>query len=108
LLFFPQIAWESQRDQSHLVMATAFSAATLFVFVRLLKAPNLKWRLALGVAAALGFLSKYNYLLLITPLVAAALTISRFRRTILNGRTLVTVAVFLLLVSPHVLWMLAH
>src|SRR5678815_3960771 len=31
MLFFPHIAWESQRDQSHLVMATALAAATLWI-----------------------------------------------------------------------------
>src|SRR3954470_25046358 len=59
LLFFPQIAWESQRDQSHLVLATTAAAATLWIYVRLLKTEQLRWFFLFGMAAALGFLAKY-------------------------------------------------
>jgi 4-amino-4-deoxy-L-arabinose transferase-like glycosyltransferase len=108
LLFFPQIAWEAQRDQSHLVMATAFSAATLFIFVRLLKEPNWRWHAALGATAGLGFLSKYNYLLLITALFAAAVTISRLRKSVLNGRVFIAAVMFLFIAGPHIGWMIEH
>ena len=34
MLLFPQITWESQRDLTHSVLATALAAATFFVALR--------------------------------------------------------------------------
>jgi 4-amino-4-deoxy-L-arabinose transferase-like glycosyltransferase len=108
LLFFPQIAWESQRDQSHLVLATAFAAATLFIYIRLLKTGRAEWYAWLGAAAALGFLAKYNYLALIAGLGGASLIDPAFRRRALNGRMMIAFLVFLILAGPHLVWMLEN
>jgi 4-amino-4-deoxy-L-arabinose transferase-like glycosyltransferase len=106
LLFFPQIAWESQRDQSHLVLATTLAAATLWIYVRLLKTRDLIWYFLLGIAIAFGFLAKYNYLLLPVALVGASLTTAKFRRAVLTPKVLISIVVFVALTSPHILWML--
>jgi 4-amino-4-deoxy-L-arabinose transferase-like glycosyltransferase len=105
LLFFPQIAWESQRDQSHLVLATAFAAATLWIYVRLLKTGQLRWFFLSGIAAALGFLAKYNYMLLPAALICASLFSPQFRRAILNWKILFALAAFVALAGPHLAWM---
>src|SRR4051812_45542567 len=105
LLFFPQIAWESQRDQSHLVLATTFAAATLWIYARLLKSDRLTWYFLLGAAGALGFLAKYNYMLLPAALICASLVTPQFRHAILNWKTLVALTMFLALTAPHLVWM---
>ena len=108
LLFFPQIAWESQRDQSHLVLATTAAAATLWIFVRLLKTGEGIWYVSLGVAMALGFLSKYNYLLLPIPLICASLIMRQFRRSILTWKIALTFIVFAAITAPHMIWMIGN
>jgi 4-amino-4-deoxy-L-arabinose transferase-like glycosyltransferase len=105
LLFFPQIAWESQRDQSHLVLATTFAAVTLWIYVRLLKTEQLRWFFLFGMAAALGFLAKYNYMLLPAALICASLIMPPYRRAIINWKTLVALAAFVALAAPHLVWM---
>jgi lipopolysaccharide core galacturonosyltransferase RgtB len=108
LLFFPQIAWESQRDQSHLVLATTCAAATLLVYIRLLKTNSVKWYALFGLAVALGFLSKYNYMLLPVSLIIATVSSGGFRGALLTPKIFVTGLVFVAVTAPHVIWMLGN
>jgi 4-amino-4-deoxy-L-arabinose transferase-like glycosyltransferase len=108
MLFIPHVAWDSQRDQTHLALAMALGGATLFVFVRLLKDPKPKWYACLGGAAALGILSKYNYALLLAPLLLAALLTRRFRPAVLNPKMLVALAVGAVFLAPHLDWVWEH
>jgi 4-amino-4-deoxy-L-arabinose transferase-like glycosyltransferase len=108
MLFIPQLAWESQRDQSHLVLATTCAAATLFAFVRLLKTNSTKWYALFGLALSAGLLSKYNYLLLPASLIFACLVTPGFRRAILTWKILLALAVCLAVSSPHLIWALQN
>ena len=106
LLLIPNISWESQRDQTHLILATACAAATLFIFIRLLKTGKPGCYAAFGVLVGLGALSKLNYLFFPVSLILAALSVPRLRPALLNRKlalSLVTVAVVL---APHLNWML--
>jgi 4-amino-4-deoxy-L-arabinose transferase-like glycosyltransferase len=105
LLFLPQVAWESQRDLTHSVLASAMVAATLFVVLRLREN---SWRdyALFGFCAGLGLLSKYNYAAFLFGLVLSALTIPRFRPLILNRRIALSFAVCVAVLWPHLLWAL--
>src|SRR5689334_6890590 len=63
LLLFPQITWESQRDLTHSVLATALAAATFYGLARLLRLGAARDFLLLGICLGLGTLSKYSYCL---------------------------------------------
>jgi len=104
LLLFPNIAWESQRDQTHLVLATMISAATLFAFLRLLKTKSLAWYAVSGALIGLGALSKYNYLFFPVSLLLAALSIPRLRPFIFTWKSLVALAVLAAVTAPHISW----
>lgn len=108
LLFIPHIAWESQRDQSHLVLATTISAATLWIFMRLLNTRAPLWYILFGMAVGFGFLAKYNYLLLPASLVIACLLFPQFRRAVVDWKIVVAVLAFACVVGPHVVWMLEN
>jgi lipopolysaccharide core galacturonosyltransferase RgtB len=108
MLFIPQLAWESQRDQSHLVLATACAAATLFTFLRLLKTNSTKWYALFGVTMAAGLLSKYNYLLLPASLICACLITPGFRRAIITWKIFVALGVCVVVSSPHLIWALQN
>src|SRR6185295_14893429 len=54
LLFIPQIAWESQRDLTHSVLASMFAGATLFCFLQLHSRRTVGRYALLGLCAGLG------------------------------------------------------
>ncbi len=103
LLFIPQVAWESQRDLTHSVLASAIVTATLFVFLRLRKNA---WGgyVALGTCMGLGLLSKYNYAAFFSGLALAAVTLSEFRPRILNKKILLSLAICFVILLPHLHW----
>jgi len=106
MLFVPCIAWESQRDQTHLVLATACTAATWLVFLKLLKRPTAFHYVALGLVIAAGVLSKYNYALVPIALVVAALLSRELRPAVSDKRMLLTLAAFAVPTVPHFYWAL--
>ncbi|OYW25990.1 MAG: glycosyltransferase, partial [Methyloversatilis sp. 12-65-5] len=105
MLLIPQIGWESQRDLTHSVLATAVAAATLYVVVRLIERPRSVLYLALGVCAALGLLSKYSFSVFLAAL-GLALLLSRDTRPLLRSPWIIVAAlVALAVLGPHALWL---
>ena len=107
LLFIPSVAWESQRDLTHSVLVSAFSAATLFCFLNL-RADRIIPYLLFGACAALGTLSKYNYAFFLVGLVVAALSVPPYRATVLNWRMGLAASVALVMLLPHFVWVAQH
>lgn len=104
MLFIPQLAWESQRDQTHLVLATACAAATLYFFSRMIKNGEARWHILFGLVSGLGVLAKYNFgIFPVALLIAAALSKST-RQLIYNRRLIIGLVVFLPVVAPHAWW----
>jgi lipopolysaccharide core galacturonosyltransferase RgtB len=106
LLLFPQITWESQRDLTHSVLATALAAATFFMAARVARSRRPLDYLLLGVCLGLGTLSKYSYCLFAFALGIAALTVPAFRGALLNKGLLLTFGAFLLITAWHFQWIL--
>ena len=86
LLLVPNIVWESQRDQTHLILATACAATTLYIFIRLLKTGQPGCYAAFGALAGLGALSKLNYLFFPVSLMLAALSVPKLRPAVLSRK----------------------
>jgi 4-amino-4-deoxy-L-arabinose transferase-like glycosyltransferase len=108
LLLLPHVVWESQRDQSHLILATLCSAAMLLVFVRLLKNPRPAYYAWFGALAGFGMMSKYDNIFLTLGLLVAALTIPRLRDVVMNRKIWLAAAVLLLVTAPHLHWLLVN
>lgn len=108
LFFAPQIAWESQRDLSHTVLASSLAAATLCCFFHLLAVPRTKNYLLFGLCCGLGLLSKYNFSLWIAGLLIAACSMKEFRPILRKPRILLSVLVCLMIVLPSAFWTLNH
>lgn len=108
LLLLMQIVWESQRDLTHSVLVTTSAAATLALVVELWRRPCSGLYLLLGVAVACGLLAKYSYALFIVAFGGALLWTPGTRRVLLDRRLLLSIAVVLLLVAPHALWVADH
>lgn len=114
LALIPQFIWEAQRDLTHSVLATTVAAATLLQLLRLsrLQAPGQPRRsgpwLLLGVLLGAGLLSKYSVVLFQLGLLLSSLTIPALRRTLLRPGLLLTAAAALVVLAPHLAWMLQH
>lgn len=107
LLFIPQVAWESQRDLTHSVLASALVTITLFVFLRMRENVGRDY-VTLGICLGLGLLSKYNYAAFFFGLVLAAATLTEFRGRILNKRIFLSLAICFFILLPHLQWALAN
>ncbi len=108
MLLLMQIVWESQRDLTHSVLVTTSAAATLALLVELLRRPRTGLYLLLGMTVACGLLAKYSFALFIAAFGGALLLTPGTRRVLLDRRLLLSVAVVLLLVTPHALWVIDH
>lgn len=108
LLFVPGLVWESQRDQTHLVLATLLSAATFFLFLRLARLRQTWLFLACGVVAGLGVLAKYNFALVLVAVTLAAASIREIRGALNPRGALLFLCGFLLVTAAHFWWMAHH
>ena len=108
LLFLPQVAWESQRDLTHSVLASTAICATLFCFLRLRVKQSLSGYALFGLSVGLSVLSKYNSVIALAALGLAAISLPRFRSVILDKRIVLAVVIALLVILPNLLWALHH
>ncbi|MDO6563073.1 glycosyltransferase family 39 protein [Amphritea sp. 1_MG-2023] len=108
LFLIPSIAWESVRDLTHSVLATAIAAAMFYTVIRIYQQRALGGYLVLGVLLACGMLAKYSFALFALSLLLAAVSLPGYRRLLLDRRILISAVLALLLVTPHLLWALAY
>jgi 4-amino-4-deoxy-L-arabinose transferase-like glycosyltransferase len=90
------------------VLVTTSAAATLALLVELLRRPSARLYLLLGVSVSCGLLAKYSFAMFIVAFGGALLLSPGTRRVLLDRRLLLSVAVVLLLVAPHALWVADH
>jgi hypothetical protein len=81
---------------------------TFHVFLRLSESRRLSWYALFGICAAMGMLSKYNYLVFLAGLIGAAFSLKPLRAIILNWKMLVALALTVALTLPHWLWVKNH
>jgi hypothetical protein len=108
LLTIPQIAWESHRDLSHTVAVTFATALAFYSVVSLASDGRSRWYVLIGVAAAVGMLSKYNFAIVIAAMITAGLTTPSYRRFLLDRRMAIAAAIAAVLILPHAVWMSGH
>lgn len=104
----PHFAWEARRDLSHTVLALAAAAAAIFFAARWRKRPDVAAGLGVGLSAALGVLSKYNFLLFLSAFGLAALSLGSVRASLRTWRALPGLGLFLGVTSAHAAWFFAH
>ncbi len=107
LILMPIFSWEFVRDLTHTPLACLLSAASFYVVLRVIRRDTLLNYVLLGVLIGLGVLCKYNFAVYAVALMIAGLTTSSGRRRIFDFRIVLTLAVAMLLVTPHFFW-LAH
>lgn len=105
LLLIPQIGWESQRDMTHTTLVVCAAAATLYQSLRLMDKRSCSNYLILGVFLGIGCMAKANFALFLIILTLTLLTFDKGRRTILNWKILLSLAVILALAGNYFFWM---
>jgi hypothetical protein len=108
LFTIPEIIWEMQRALTHSVAAFAFSAMMVLALVLLFEKRSLARYAFFGLATGLALLAKYNDVLLLTALIAAALSVPAYRPAILDRRIAMSAVITALVVLPTALWSLEH
>jgi hypothetical protein len=108
LLLLLPIGWFVHDDLTQSVAVLAAAGATVHALLRLEAAPTPARYAGLGVALALGTLSKLTYLVFGAALALAALTVAPFRRRLVDPRALVTVVVAVALLLPYARWLATH
>jgi 4-amino-4-deoxy-L-arabinose transferase-like glycosyltransferase len=111
LFFIPTISWQCQRDLTHTVFAL-FMVSITFYYVLWIRTKSADFRwwhyLLLGTIIAMGLLSKYNYAVALAALFFSSLIDPKLRRFILDLRFTLTIFTVLLLISPHLYWLITH
>ncbi len=108
MLWLVSLSWDAQRDLTHTVLATTTAAAVVYAFVRVVQRPGVAEYVALGLALGLAALAKYNNVAFAALLAGVALVVPRLRRRVFTVRLAWTIAVAVVVVAPHALWLLGH
>ena len=105
LILLYQIGWNYDQVLTHSLMVTAFSAAGIWAFVRLIQSPNLTSYLIFALIAGLGSISKYNFAGLLGVLFISALFNAETRRVVLHPFMLAVPAAIAVFLTPNLLYM---
>lgn len=105
LFLLPTVGWEAQRVQTHTIAGTAGAALFMLSFCRHLNTRSLLSSLAMGGAAAISFLGKYNAMILVVAILTASVFAPHIRRRFFTKSLFIGLLAYLLLTGPHVFWM---
>jgi lipopolysaccharide core galacturonosyltransferase RgtB len=108
LLLLPPVGWFVHDDLTQSVAVLATAAATVYLLVVVEAAPTSGRYTWLGVAIALGTLSKLTYLVFAAALGLAALTVAPYRRRLRDPRAVVTLLVAVALIVPYAFWLATY
>lgn len=108
LLTLPQVSYMAQQDLTHTVGLLSATSLFLAAFYSLLDKPSPGAYALAGLAVGLGFLSKYNFVLLPIAALASALTVRELRARVFDPRILLAFAIALVIVLPHVGWLIQN
>ncbi|MGE0737111.1 MAG: glycosyltransferase family 39 protein [Alphaproteobacteria bacterium] len=100
------VGWDALVNYSNTIALAVACAASFFAFARVVRSGSVWAYVGLGVAAAFGVLAKYGYGVFIGALLLAAMFEPAMRKRMLNVRVLIAVAVCLLILAPHIIWLI--
>lgn len=104
LFLFFQLSVESFR-QTHTVLITFSVVFMIWSFTRLIRNPSNLNYIILGITITLGILSKYNFVISLLAFLLAVISDIEYRKIILNKKISLSILVFLVLITPHFIWL---
>lgn len=109
MLLIPQVSWESHRDLSHTVAAMFATSLLIYCVVMMAKSVSVgvatRWYVLLGFTVGIGALFKYNFALVVLGILISAVSVTRYRKAVLDWRLLLSISITLVMVMPHLVWM---
>ncbi|MDX3927389.1 MAG: glycosyltransferase family 39 protein [Shinella sp.] len=108
LLTLPQVSFMAQQDLAHTVGLLAATSLFLYAFFRIVRSADPAAYVLLGAATGLGFLTKYNFVLLPLAALVSILPEKDLRARLFDWRIVATAAIAAAIVLPHALWFLGH
>ena len=108
LLMVPSISVLAQRDLTHAIATLCFVSLFLLVFLKTLNRPSLPSYLLLGATVGLGFLTKYNFVIIPIAAMIAVLPEPEFRKRLLDWRIIPAMLMALVIALPHLVWALMN
>ncbi len=105
LFLLPQIGWEAQRSFSHSLTGLLGAVGCLAALLWVLRDGRRIAYAALGLAAAVALLGKYNGAILLLGLAAGTLSAAPLARAIRPRRLLLSLGVFLAAIAGPAVWL---
>lgn len=107
-LFLPQIVWKAQITLAHSVLVMFAVVAVLHAVAVIVQRQTLWGFVWLGAAASAGLMAKYNFVLSLAAILAAAMSVGEIRRALLRPALALSAAVAIFAVTPHLVWLADH
>lgn len=115
MVLITEVGWELQRTRTHLAAAVLMSSLFVLCTFHIFQSEKHCSRFQkiglyslLGLIVGLGVLAKYNFLVLPVAIAIAAMFFKPFRDRVLSPWVLLSILTALLVVLPHVFWVLAN
>lgn len=96
----PQVSWMAAHTHAHSILVMAAAAGVVHALVLIAIRNSAAAFLALGVAAGVGVMAKFNALLLLAPLVVAVALDPFMRRRFATARAVIAPVAFTLVAAP--------
>lgn len=100
-------SWPSQEFNHNLAQMPAWAAATYYFYKGLYEG-GYRWWVGVGVAFGLGILSKYTMAVLGIAMILFMVADPALRRRIISLETLLAGLVCIILVAPHLMWLIEN
>lgn len=107
-LLMPSFAWHMHQGFTHTIMISFGIVLSLHALLSLKDNPSTKNYIYLGLAFGIGLMGKYSFLLFMVAILASALSINSYRKTILSPKILLAIGAFVLIIGPHAYWLSQH
>jgi 4-amino-4-deoxy-L-arabinose transferase-like glycosyltransferase len=104
----PSFAWHMHQGFTHTILLGFGIILTLRALLSLKENNSIRNYLYFGIALGIGLMAKYSFLLFMVPLLLSAITITSFKKIIINQKILLSIGVFILIIGPHVYWLAQH
>ena len=105
-LLMPSFFWHMHMGFTHTILLGLSIVLTFYSLILLSENSSVKNYLFLGLAISLGFYSKYSYAIFFLLLATSVFIAKPFRRIILDKKIIISLIIFLLTYSPHLLWLI--